>query len=484
MTANPTVAIAGATGFVGQALRTALQKDYHVVALTRSVVRAKDLADDRSVDWRYCDLFSLDQVERALTGADYAVYLVHSMMPSARLDQADFEDLDVLLADNFARAAQRCNVRQVLYLGGIIPEGCELSRHLRSRLEVEQTLMVYHPAVTALRAGLIVGRGGSSFSMLINLVRRLPLMVLPAWTRSESQPIAIEDVVRACLHCLGNRTTFSKHFDIGGPEVMTYRSMLERTAGALGLRRPMLQTPVVSEEVSKGWVSMVTGASRELAAPLVESLRHRMVVADNPVQRAVSKGLIRFEDSLRASLTNGGQLAPNPRRIFRLREQRAMKRKRSVRSVQRLPLPPGRDARWVAQAYTRWLPTLVWPFFRCWVREDGSFGLALRGTRLRLLQLTRSVEHCFEGRELFHISGGWLVRRSKPECGRLEFRVGVRGKHIFVAIHDFVPMLPWPIYSWTQAQVHLWVMRRFRRHLERSETESVRSRASLHDSTK
>ncbi|MEO0814830.1 MAG: NAD(P)H-binding protein, partial [Myxococcota bacterium] len=278
---RPVVAIAGATGFVGQALRAALKERYRIVGLTRSPVRAKALADDPDVEWRYCDLFSFAEVNNALKGVDYAVYLVHSMMPSARLVQADFEDLDLILADNFARGAQNNGVEQILYLGGIVPHQEGLSRHLRSRLEVEQTLMQNHPAVTALRAGLIVGRGGSSFSMLINLVRRLPLMVLPSWTHSETQPIAIEDVIRAAHHCLGNRSTYGSHFDIGGPDVMTYRDMLVRTAQVLGLKRRMVHAPFVTERLSRAWVSLITGASMELATPLIESLRHRMVASPN-----------------------------------------------------------------------------------------------------------------------------------------------------------------------------------------------------------
>ncbi|MEO1482992.1 MAG: NAD-dependent epimerase/dehydratase family protein [Myxococcota bacterium] len=466
MSELPTVAVAGATGFVGQALREALRGRYRIVGLTRSPVRAKALAEDPDVEWRYCDLFSLSEVERALEGIDYAFYLVHSMMPSARLVQADFEDLDLILADNFARSAKKNGVRQVLYLGGIIPPKGDLSRHLRSRLEVEQTLMNNHPAVTALRAGLIVGRGGSSFSMLINLVRRLPVMVLPSWTRSESQPIAVQDVMRACVYCIGNEETFGKHFDIGGPEVMTYRTMLSRTASVLGVKRPMLQTPLVSEEVSKGWVSLITGASMELATPLVESLRHRMVVADNPVQRRIRDGLVDFESSLRESLEKSGEPAPNPRRALIPKERSVMKRARAVRSVQRLPLPEKRDASWVAREYVRWLPGFVWPFLRCETSEEGVCGFYVRGTRFKLLELSLSAERSYKGRDLFYITGGFLLRKGALR-GRFEFREVLNHRYILAAIHDFTPTLPWHIYNLTQAVAHLWVMRGFGKYLGR-----------------
>ena len=134
-----TVAIAGATGFVGEALCRALAPEHRIVALTRSRERA-ERPDDDGVSWRRCDLFSLRELERALETADCAIYLVHSMLPSARLTQASFADLDLLLADNFGRAAQRCGVSQILYLGGLTPAEGRLSPDLASRLEVEQTL--------------------------------------------------------------------------------------------------------------------------------------------------------------------------------------------------------------------------------------------------------------------------------------------------------------------------------------------------------
>src|SRR5690606_19576051 len=131
--------------------------------------------------WVQADLFSLLEVERALEGADVALYLVHSMIASAELTQGSFADFDLILADNFARAAKSRGVRHILYVGGLIPEGERLSRHLESRLEVEQTLRAQGVPVTALRASIIIGPAGSSLRMVENLVRRLPVMITPAW---------------------------------------------------------------------------------------------------------------------------------------------------------------------------------------------------------------------------------------------------------------------------------------------------------------
>jgi len=171
------VAIAGASGFVGRALLSALSPSHDVIALGR---RASAEKTTPGLEWRACDLFNLRDAERALAGADVAIYLVHSMMPSAQLTQGRFDDLDLICADNFARAAEANGVRHIIYLGGLLPSsGSSLSRHLESRFEVERTLASRGVPVTTLRAGLIIGAGGSSFDMMARLVGRLPFMLGP-----------------------------------------------------------------------------------------------------------------------------------------------------------------------------------------------------------------------------------------------------------------------------------------------------------------
>ena len=196
--ARKRIAIAGASGFVGRALIEALRADYDVIALTRAPGGARS----DGVEMRSCDLFNMRDAERALAGADAAFYLVHSMMPSARLTQGRFDDMDLICADNFARGAKAHGVAHITYLGGLLPppEDLELSRHLESRLEVERTLAAHGAAVTTLRAGLVVGAGGSSFQMMTRLVERLPFMVGPLWTRSLSQAIAATHSAARAVH--------------------------------------------------------------------------------------------------------------------------------------------------------------------------------------------------------------------------------------------------------------------------------------------
>lgn len=470
--ARPTVAIAGATGFVGRALCAALADRARLVGLTRQARAPAGGAGD--VEWRTCDLFSLRDVESALAGVDAALYLVHSMQPSARLVQADFGDLDLILADNFVRGAESAGVRHLVYVGGLVPERGELSPHLRSRLEVEETLASRAPRLSSLRSGLIVGPGGSSLWILVNLVRRLPFMVLPRWTGSRTQPVALADVVRAVELCLAQPERFTGSFDVGGPDVLTYREMMARTARVLGLRRVMLDVRAFSPRLSRLWVCLFGSAPSALVAPLIESLRHDMVARENPLLDLLRPGALGFDEALRGSLEAGRRpRAPTssvrPSRAARARLRAA----RSVRSVQRLPLPPSRDAAWVAQEYLRFLPRHLRPWIRVETGGEGDARFGLRGVGAPLLRLALARERSTPDRQVFEVADGLLVRRDDAPPGRLEFREVLRGRAVLGAIHDFRPALPWPVYQATQAHVHLAVMRGFARHLARASTAAA-----------
>lgn len=470
------MAIAGATGFVGAALRDALASDNSIVGLTRSPNKAAHPDPGDPVEWRYCDLYALLDLERALRGVDVAVYLVHSMLPSSRLTQGSFADLDLVLADNFARAAARCGVRQIVYLSGLLPEDTtDLSRHLRSRYEVEQTLAAHGVPVTTLRTGLVVGPGGSSLKILVNLVRRLPAMVLPSWTESDTQPIALRDVVRAVRLVLGRPETYVGPFDVAGPDVMTYREMMEQAAGVIGVDRPMLPVPLITPRLSTLWVSLVSGSPRALAGPLVASLRHDMVARDNPVQRAIAPEALAFRDALREALETDGTLRPDPRRSHRRTDEATIRKARRVRSVQRFPLPQGRTAEWAGREYMRWLDRFAGPLISVRVDEQGGTyraAFTVRPLPRPVLRLTHAPDRSTPDRALLYVTGGLLAGRDPSPSdaaghARLEFREVLGGRVLLAAIHDFTPRLPWGLYRLTQAVAHLFVMHQFGRHLAR-----------------
>ena len=471
---RPVLAIAGASGFVGTALRAALAEEFRVVGLTRSPARAALGDDGDGVEWRHCDLYSLREVERGLDGADLAVYLVHSMLPSSRLTQGTFADLDLILADNFARAAKKAGVRQIVYLSGLLPEDkSDLSRHLRSRWEVERTLAAHGVPVTTLRTGLVVGRGGSSLRILVNLVRRLPAMLLPKWTESQTQPIALRDVVRAVRLVLDAPERFEGAFDVAGPEAMSYREMLERTADVLGVRRPASRVPVITPRLSTLWVSLITESPRALVGPLVASLRHDMVARPNRVQDLLAPEATPFEEALAEAVGPDHTAGPDARQRHRAQDDQAVRQARLVRSVQRFDLPPGRSAEWAGSEYMRWLDGFAGPLIR--VRVAGPVArFHVRPLPRPVLELTHSADRSTPDRALFYVTGGLLAEVDTGSRARLEFRSVLGGECLIAAIHDFAPRLPWVLYRFTQAAAHLFVMAQFGRHLARKGKEERR----------
>ena len=460
---RPVVVVAGASGFVGTALLPVLSETCDVVALSRSVALPMP-----GVRWERCDLFSLLQTERSLTGADYAVYLVHSMLP-ARLTQARFEDMDFILADNFARSAAKAGVKQIVYLGGIIPDDARLSRHLASRLEVERVLAARGVPVTSLRAGLIVGPRGSSFRIVVRLVRRSPVLLCPHWTRSMTQPVGLRDVVHLLQFCLGREEMFGRAFDLGGPEVMSYVDLMKRTADRLGKKRVIVAVPFVPTRLSVVGIRLVTGAHRELIAPLVESLRHAMVAHSPTMQERAGIAAQPFGEALDATLA--GEKEAREADAHLARRDRQTEQGRYVCSIQRLPLPPGRDAIWVAREYARWLPSFFKYVLR--VTVDDQLNLAFRVTGLRrpLLELSYSQDRSSPDRPLYYITGGWLTRPADASDGRaparLEFRESPDRRSVLAAIFNYRPSLPWWFYRLTQAPIHLMVMKLFAWHLAR-----------------
>lgn len=458
------IAIAGASGFIGEQLAKALvSKGHAVIGLTRN-------ANPRPApfEWRTADLFSLDEATNALQGCEYAVYLVHSMLAGAHLTQARFEDLDLLVAENFAQAARAAGIQQIVYLSGILPsESHTLSRHLASRLEVERALASTGIPVTTLRAGLIVGAEGSSFQLLLRLVQRLPLMIAPSWTSTPAQPIDQDDVIRLLTFCIARKECFARTYDIGGPSILTYRTMLEETARALGVRRKLISIPLFTPRLSTLWVCLVTGAPRALVAPLVESLRHPMLARDSELLSLSGLKPKSFEDSLQTALTRPSRV--KPRAFERVRHSHGQYHR--VRSVQRFPNTKKRSAPEIAREYIHFLQRIFPNILD--IRLEGSLQgtLFFRLIGVPLLILTPSSVLGSPERSVFRITGGFLCRPNSS--GRLEFQTVHGGNEVLAAIHDFQPRLPWVVYKFTQALLHLAVMRLFARYLRKLDQKGV-----------
>lgn len=465
---RPVVAVTGASGYVGGAFVDRYRDRYEIVGLSRGQREAQP--DRGPAQWRKCDLYNLRQVEEALEGCDVAIYLVHSMSPSARLTQASFADLDLILADNFARGAAKVGVKHILYVGGLLPDDQDdLSEHLASRKEVEDALGGHGVPVTTLRAGLVVGAGGSSFQLLQRLVARLPVMLCPAWTRTETQPIALEDLLALLRACIDDPELHGRVWDVGGPDTTTYFDMIRDVAQLMGRRRFLMPVRWFSPGLSRLWVSLITGFPRALVRPLIHSLEHRMVPRNRTLQERVGLPGTLWRDAAAAAI-NAPVAAPLPKPPRTTRAERRLARRRfrsvsTVRSVQRLPRPEGADAQWIAQEYLRWLPRFMRPLLST-EREGLLVRIKFRFMRRPLLTLRFAPTRSRSDRALFRVEGGLLA--ATPAQGRLEFRLAPNGRDLLAAIHEFVPRLPWFLYMGTQALAHLFVMWRFGAHLRKA----------------
>jgi uncharacterized protein YbjT (DUF2867 family) len=297
MTAAGPVLVAGASGFVGRRLCPALASAGHEI---RAMTRHPDSYDGDG-EAVYGDVQDPATLPEALAGCRAAYYLVHS------LASKDFERMDAAAARAFGEAAAEAGVEQIIYLGGLGSETDQLSSHLRSRREVEGLLGGAGTPVTVLRAGIIVGSGGISWEMTRQLVEHLPVMVTPKWVRTRTQPIAIDDVVRYLVGALDLPRGGSRSFDIGGPEVLEYGTMLRRVAAIKKRPLMVLPVPLLSPRLSSLWLALVTDIDTATGRVLVDSMINEVVVRDDSIRRLVPFEPMSFDAAVRQAL---GERAP------------------------------------------------------------------------------------------------------------------------------------------------------------------------------
>jgi uncharacterized protein YbjT (DUF2867 family) len=289
------ILVTGAGGFVGAALAPELVARGHVVrAGTRDPGRRP--APDGAVPQRF-DLDDEASLGPALDGVELAYYLVHSMA-----QKGEFARRDLHHARAFGRAARAAGVDRVVYLSGLGDEREGLSEHLASRRAVEDALASTGPELTVLRAAIVLGRGGASFEMLVQLVRRLPVMLCPRWVETASQPIALADTVGYLGDAAETEATRGQRLEIGGPEVLTYREMMLRFARLEGRRRVIVSVPLFTPGLSSHWIGLVTDVPAAVARPLAEGLRNRVVVSNGAARRLMPRDLATFEEACRAAL--------------------------------------------------------------------------------------------------------------------------------------------------------------------------------------
>jgi uncharacterized protein YbjT (DUF2867 family) len=289
------ILITGATGFIGKRLAQRLVKDGFSV---RCMVRHTASAALDCTEIFQGDLLEPATLDKALAGIDIAYYLVHSMSGG----RAGFERRDREAALNFVAAANRAKVRRVIYLGGLGETGDDLSEHLKSRLEVADILKTGTFATTFLRAAVIIGAGGASFEMVRALVEHLPIMITPRWVSTRCQPIAVDDVIGYLAACATDERTSGRTFDIGGPEVLTYREMMERLARIEGRKLYILPVPVLTPKLSSYWVGFITPVSPSVSMPLIEGLKNEVICRESTILGLIPLRLTPYDEAVKKAL--------------------------------------------------------------------------------------------------------------------------------------------------------------------------------------
>jgi len=299
------IVIVGAAGFVGGRLSKALaERGYRLRLADRNTDKTGVLADKYpNVEAVRADLLDAATLGPLLDGAHAAFYLVHSMGGRTLTVDREFISRDKLAAENFVKAADGAGLERIIYLGGLGETGKGLSEHLSSRTEVAKILGSGKAKTTVLRAAVIIGAGGASFEILRYLVERLPVMICPRWINTRIQPIAVNDVIAYLTGCLENPDTAGKRFDIGGPEVMTYRMMMDEYAAARGLaRRIIITVPVLTPSLSAYWVDLVSPVPSGVAHPLIEGMKNEVVCRDDSIDRFVKITKTPFREAVKIAV--------------------------------------------------------------------------------------------------------------------------------------------------------------------------------------
>ncbi len=294
--------VTGATGYVGGRLVPALlTAGYRVRCLARDPrkLQQRPWRNDPHVCVVASDMSDIDPLAEQLSGCVAAYYLVHSMAATG----GEYAAQDRKLATNFGMAAAKAGVERIIYLGGLGEMGDGLSEHLSSRREVEESLACGGVPVTTIRAAMIIGSGSASFEILRYLVERLPVMVTPSWVKTESQPVAISDVLYWLMQCLSVPETLGKTLEIGGPDVLPYRDLMRIMAEELRLpRRIIIPLPLLTPKLSSLWISLVTPVSYRIARPLGEGLRNRVVVTTDTAQQLMPHAALSVRESIHRAL--------------------------------------------------------------------------------------------------------------------------------------------------------------------------------------
>lgn len=288
------VLLTGATGYIGKRLLPVLvDMGYNVVCCVRdkNKFHPEESVRDR-IEVVEVDLTQKKTLKNIPQDIEFAYYLVHSMSTSK-----NYDELERISANNFREALNQTNVKQVIYLSGIV-NSQTLSKHLNSRKNVELELGKGKYALTTVRAGIIIGSGSASFEIIRDLVEKLPVMVAPKWLNTKCQPIGISDVVKILTGILNNATTFNRGYDIAGNEVLTYKQMLMGFAEVRGLKRYIWIVPVMTPKLSSYWLYFITSTSYKLAVSLVDSMKVEVVAKNQEINQILNLQPLSYKEAI------------------------------------------------------------------------------------------------------------------------------------------------------------------------------------------
>lgn len=290
------ILLTGANGYIGMRLLPELLENGHqVVCAVRDKNRLPlDPQTTKRVSVVEVDFAEEIDISSLPKDIDAAYYLIHSMSSST----TDFDEIEARAATNFNKYMASTSVKQVIYLSGIVNDE-QLSKHLSSRKKVEDILYQGEYHLTVLRAGIVVGSGSSSFEIIRDLCEKLPIMIAPKWLKTRIQPIAIRDVIKFLYGVLDNEKCYNQSFDIGGPDVLTYKEMLMKYSQIRGLKLWIISLPIMSPRLSSYWLYFVTSTSYKLAVNLVDSMKMEVVAKDDKLQKILDIEPLTYEDAIR-----------------------------------------------------------------------------------------------------------------------------------------------------------------------------------------
>ena len=288
------ILLTGVTGYIAQRLLPVLLDNGHeVVCCVRDKSRFVNNYPANNLTVIEVDFLKQDSLQNIPSDIDIAYYLIHSMSTQT----GDFESMEQICATNFRQRMEQTKVQQVIYLSGIVNDA-NLSKHLLSRKNVEAILSGSSYALTTLRAGIIVGSGSASFEIIRDLVEKLPIMITPRWLQTRCQPIAIRNVVEFMTGVIAQKETYNNSYDIGGPDILTYKEMLLNFAAIRGLNRHIYVVPVMTPKISSYWLYFVTATSYALAKNLVNSMKIEVICRPNNLVSLLNIHLIDYNTSI------------------------------------------------------------------------------------------------------------------------------------------------------------------------------------------